>query len=558
MRMARSRRNLLLVLAILTIAATITKIFIGLDFDENYITVLGARLLQGDHLFRECWDLYQTTGLTMALILGAFKGITGGYEGAILFCRMITAALQLLLGVFTWYSLKNYFRNADFAGLIVANMLPRGTMNLEYGFLSCNYILVSMIMLFMVSNEWDNWSRLKRRVWLILSGILFSMGILCYPTMIIATIVLIVYFAHQQKRGETGMFFGGTCVICAIIFCMYVLLFISPAEAWNNLFEGILMDESHGNGNLLRNFFENFVLSKEKMAQACIIMLGGLVTYGIFYWKVKEKLPYVYHIMFLSSLAIIGLNVSAIRPCGVYGLQIRYSLICITGAVILNKLRNKELVYLFYYMGLLMFLGTLLGSNLGIAENGAFLYMSLIAIVLGQGEQKFSRDVTNCLATLFVVVLIVSLIFIKGYLVRINGTGPANILETRKQIDFGPFKGIIIYPEDKSIYSLRKEDIDCYLNKEDIVLVLSKDPIYNIYAQYKFSSATALTTPVYGNQWVEYYKNRDYVQPTVVLIDKQYLDVESLLNQTVFGEFLKEEYNYNSLCEAKGFWILRR
>ena len=97
--MSKSRKSVLVILSILTVAASITKILIGLDFDENYITVLGARLLQGDHLFRECRDLYQTTGFTMALGLGIFKGITGGYEGAILFCRIVTAILQLLLGM---------------------------------------------------------------------------------------------------------------------------------------------------------------------------------------------------------------------------------------------------------------------------------------------------------------------------------------------------------------------------------------------------------------------------------------------------------------------------
>ena len=89
------------------------------------------------------------------------------------------------------------------------------------------------------------------------------------------------------------------------------------------------------------------------------------------------------------------------------------------------------------------------------------------------------------------------------------------------------------------------------------MLILSQDPVYNIYAPCRFSSATALTTPVYGNQWVEYYK-RNYIQPTVVLIDKEYLDVNALLNQTAFGMYLKEEYDESSLYEAEGFWILRR
>lgn len=555
--MTQSRKSVLVILSILTVAASITKIFIGLDFDENYITVLGARLLQGDHLFRECWDLYQTTGFTMALVLGIFKGITGGYEGAILFCRIVTAILQLLLGMFTWYSFRKYFCNADFAGLVVANMLPRGTMNLEYGFLSCNYILVSMILLFLISKEEKNWSKVKVYLLLILSGILFSMGILCYPTMIIATIVLLVYFFQIRENRNKGLIFIGTCIACAVVFCLYVFAYISPSEMLNNVFHGILMDESHGNGNLLGSLIGSLALSKEKIIQVCAILIGALITYIVFQWKNKEKLPFVYHVMFWSSLAIVGMNISTLRPCGVFGLQIRYTLIVLAGAFIIHKLHDRELSYLFYGVGMFMFLGTLVGSNLGMAENSAFWYISLIAIVLGQGETVFSKKTTHYFATFSVVLLLISLIFIKGYIVRVSGTGPANILETREQIEFGPFKGLFIYPDEKSSYLIRKDDIDENITEKDIVLILSQDPVYNIYAPCRFSSATALTTPVYGNQWVEYYK-RNYVQPTVVLIDKEYLDVDVLLNQTAFGTYLKEEYDENSLYEAGGFWILRR
>lgn len=44
----------------------------------------------------------------------------------------------------------------------------------------------------------------------------------------------------------------------------------------------------------------------------------------------------------------------------------------------------------------------------------------------------------------------------------------------------------------------------------------------------------------------------------MVLIDKQYLDVDVLLNKIAFGEYLKEEYDANALWDAEGFGILRK
>lgn len=553
MQKSNRREQLVRVLIALTLIASIPKVFIGLDYDENYITVLGGRLLQGDHLFRECWDLYQTTGLTMTLVLGIYHGITGSYEGAILFCRIITALIQLCLGYFLYRCLRGYYRNADFAGLFVANFLPRGTMNLEYGFLSCNYILVAMCLLLCYERASDDWSVRRRTGITVIAGVCFSMGMLSYPTMIISVPVLLLYFL-KRRHNKPSFFcmkvFGITCLVCATIFFTYVFRFISVSEMLENIRNGILLDASHGNGDLLESLFSSLQLSRDKRIQV-ISLLGTSLIVGLLYWGIKKRwIAMVYHIMLTSSLVLIFANLSLIRPSGVYGFQIRYVMIVLFFIPTVLKKRDMGLDYLFYWMGIFMLAGTLLGSNLGIAENAGFLYLSMLMIILVEQKERY--------VTWAVVALISSIIVGKGFIVRVDGTSPSNILTIRERADFGPFAGIYLDKEQKEKYYIRKQTLDEYIESDDVMLVMSQDPAYNLMSEAKFTSATALTTPVYGKQWVEYYRNREYVNPTVILIDKEYFDLDNILYQTEFGNYIQELMDMDSLMDAEGFWIVRR
>lgn len=559
MAISRQRKRIIVILGCMTIIATICKIIVGVDIDENYIVVLGARLIQGDHLFRECWDLYQTTGLTMALFLWIFRGITGGFTGVVLASRIVAAIWQLLLGMFVYLCFRKQYRNADFVGLLVANLLPRATLNLEYGFLSCNYILIAVCLIDVVVESGGRFGKVTRHALFILAGLSYAMGILSYPTMVISLVALLLFF--WQKRKEIGKLFYTillTWIVSAGIFLTYVFIYISPDEMWQNIWSGILQDESHEGANLFQSMLSSLIVKGDKLSQL-FWMLGcaAALTVILFIWR-RIKFSLTYAVMLVSSIALIVLNVFGIRPSGPYGLQIRYEMIVLFGMYEMYRWKNRNVVFLFYAMGILTFLGTLMGSNLGAAENGAFLYFALIALILCQGEIPYRKREEYILEFVAVVLFISSVIFAKGFFVRIDGTCPANVLEYRTRMEEGPLKGIYVYPSDGVKYHNRKAVIGKNCLQEDVVLFLTNDPIYNLYTEARFTSATALTTPVYGEQWVEYYGRRQYIQPSVVFIDSSYIDnIEDFIQNTPFGKFLNEEKDFCVVEEAEGFWVLR-
>ena len=45
-----------------TVLAAFLKIYIGMDNDESYIVTMGVRLLNGDRIFKEMWELHMAGG----------------------------------------------------------------------------------------------------------------------------------------------------------------------------------------------------------------------------------------------------------------------------------------------------------------------------------------------------------------------------------------------------------------------------------------------------------------------------------------------------------------
>ena len=49
------------VLVLLSVFAGVTKIFTGFDIDEAYALAIPYRVLQGDRLFADMWEVHQTS-----------------------------------------------------------------------------------------------------------------------------------------------------------------------------------------------------------------------------------------------------------------------------------------------------------------------------------------------------------------------------------------------------------------------------------------------------------------------------------------------------------------
>ena len=56
-------------LALLSVIGSVFKIFVGFDIDEAFIIVQGCRLYQGEVLFADMWEIYQTSAIFLTPLI---------------------------------------------------------------------------------------------------------------------------------------------------------------------------------------------------------------------------------------------------------------------------------------------------------------------------------------------------------------------------------------------------------------------------------------------------------------------------------------------------------
>ena len=115
-----------LILIFLTAVSAFKMIFFGWVIDEGYAFAIGNRLLQGDLLFKDMWELHQTSGYAIEFLLRIYKVFVGSGEGEVVFVRACGMAIHLIVSYVLYRSLKRHMSDekAFLAAVLYANLTP--------------------------------------------------------------------------------------------------------------------------------------------------------------------------------------------------------------------------------------------------------------------------------------------------------------------------------------------------------------------------------------------------------------------------------------------------
>ena len=89
------KNGILWILILLSVVAAVNQLLIGFDIDEGYAVSMPFRLLQGDHLFADMWEVHQTSALLPAAFLWLFYQATGSTAYMVLYLRIVATLLHL-------------------------------------------------------------------------------------------------------------------------------------------------------------------------------------------------------------------------------------------------------------------------------------------------------------------------------------------------------------------------------------------------------------------------------------------------------------------------------
>jgi hypothetical protein len=566
MKNIRHKGNLILILlAILTVISAVIKVQMEIDNDEMYVVTMGIRLLNGDRIFADMWELHMTSAWPAYLGLLLLRTVTGSLDGAVIFLRILSVIAQFAVSIAAYIILKRWNDRtpAALAALTIANFLPRASQNLEYGLLEMLFIVIAVVLLYDVVKRNGqsykdrrtgdvtingNSTRVGDYAEIIIAGVFYALGVLAYPTVILSFPVILVGLYLLLRRLRLPVIFAVTCAVCALIFIIYVLSYMTPQE-FAAAVNGMLMDGAHtGEYRLEANASQLITVAK----RSTLIIIAAAVIYAVYITakntvikrrvnkEACDKMSPVSGIisatLLSGALIMIVPNITGLRPSSPIGLQVRYIIVALAASYFVIKKKDSELLWLFLLPGLAIYAGVMAGSNMGFEENAAYLYLAAVALVLAYTSHN-KAWFTACTS-----IFILSLIFCRGYLVRITNTEPANITETRIRIEGGALAGIMVYPEEAESLSAKEENIREYTDESDVMLYLGDQALCNTFTDGRFTSATCISTPVFNEEWVDYYEDESHEQPTVIFVDRDNQDTWEEFTGTAFGEYLADRY----------------
>ncbi|MBQ9590314.1 MAG: hypothetical protein IJR29_09040 [Butyrivibrio sp.] len=527
------------VLSIVTLFSMIIRIFYGWDQDQSYLILLSSLIAEGKVLLRDILDLHQLGAVIPSLFCKIYLFLAGSYEGVAVFLRCISLLCQIFVSMITFHFLrKKYsFRIAFLSAVVVANMLPRASLLLEYSTIAIWALLVVDLLLIEIYY--------KRNIWrnTILSAILYSLAVFSYPTMLITApfyfgVMLFVFGWNHHGKIRYVITFGLVCVLFAGIFIAYefcnmdVTHFLTVLNA---------IGENGDHAVMFSAFTHIGTLLKSILRVTVTVLIAVFITL-LSRMLLKRSYNVFFVYIFVTTLAVIFLNLTGIRPSGPYGFLERYIGVVLLALISFKTVEDRAVKVLLLLLGATVFVGAIMGSNLGINENAMYLEISVVAAIIIAGEYLEKNDSKSMAQWIFLIFFVFGIVFLAGYFVRVNYTEPANFTDCTEKFENGPLKGIYVKKEYKDEIEKGSIAISEITENGKTYALLGNEAIYNFYVNGEIIAPGFAPTTKYNKQWIIYYTDLEKELPDVLLLNTYWFPNVIDFYETEFGEYVRDKY----------------
>lgn len=586
------QKAVICILVILSVFASVTKIFTGFDIDEAYALAIPYRILQGDRLFADMWEVHQTSFLLPYLFMKLFEMVTGSMEGVVLYTRIVTTMLHLGVSLLVWKCLKKIYGNkywlfVALLGLAYYDFLPKWMINMDFSMQQLWFFTLFVICLFYAGifdgagQDGGEKGISKRKAWLAAAGLMLALDVLAYPGMVLVYPAVVILLAAGKRQGKWADIFSLTagCAAAALVFFVFIFSYMTPAELLSAI-PRVFMDGSHQYDwtTKLRLYVSQWA---EVLVQSAILLVPAAIGAGIikmlYGYAAKKKtlgqLPFglllciVLEGMVSALIAFAGLFVT----WGPFRLQVRYILqfimaFCIWKSLYGKGKREKEgedaggrLSLWLLWLSLAAFWGILLASNVGPVSSSSYLIIgNLVFVALSIQAVEHNGIGIKGLAYGGAVLFLLSLIMCKGYYMRNTEYVPGDISEPLSKMQEGPMAGIYVPQKDFARYTDDYETIKGNTTDYDRVLFMGTEGLCNLYANGKIVIPTTISTPAFNEQWVEYFTLYPDKQPTVIFLAKNTVDDRrKFFVKNEFGIWIAERYDVECMEETESLCMIR-
>ena len=522
--------------------------------DEPFMVTLGHRLIKGDKLFVNEYNLAQMIGLLQAPFVWIFTAVTKSTNGLILFIRYMYVVWWILTSIILYLRLKQYGWISLVAVLYYALFTPLDEMSLTY-----NAMALSCIMLFSTYFLVDG-NRLKDY----LTGLVLSLSVIAYPYMVLLYIiwafsVVIINTVFKKRVLNPYRIFdikkflriSSVCGLCAVV----LLIFIFSAGSGSVISSLKIILSSRASSDISKSFIGllYLVLSLERYLRllfvaAVLILVVSLLDRN----RYKRKLLYfsVQSLIWSCSIAIIiikqFLNFNVVMlPVSFLGIQ----------ALVLTKKRNWLLFLSLGLTGIIYSYIAFISSDTGLkAISTGSVPLGIAAWILIYDFYKESEIKTKTFKPI-PIILLCGIIFVQLFgqmVLKIQRNYWDEKTENLNSvISVGAANGIITTYNNKTNYENVYDDIEKIkqaASGEKNLNFLSLSLFPSIYLDLDYNYATYSSWTYFQNsknferlneRLKRYYSSCPNKVPDCIYILNDDLEFLELLDFTDFSEYTK-------------------
>lgn len=418
--------------------------------DETFYTVLGNRILQGDALFYDIYDISQMMTVFIAPFIALFRTITGSLNGILLWMRQVYGVLNTLTGLLIYLR----FRKKGYAAILVALLFmvftPFNVMALSYNTL--NLFFVVWALLIMPEDQNSIWRML-------LSGFLMACAVLNSPFLILLYALLVLAHFIDPKCVTTKALLSITAgaLIAAGCFLAFVLSRASVSSILASLPH--MMDTAHS--SFVISIAKNIAKTILAFGICSVLFLAELVLLLIWYKK-PDKHAFLTHFS-LGCTVFSILYITLLRPYDTVsgGHALVLLPVVFYELVLLVLDRPDDYILSFFITGLALSFALFCSTNVGPSSTCGPLILCVMLFPLISNTKKEQWTVSFA-------VIAVLLVFKTVYLFGGTTSGNTMLCET------GPYRGLYTSSKELGTYQERLPEFE--------VLRDRKEPYLSIYS----------------------------------------------------------------------------
>ncbi len=553
------RKNLKVLLILLSILASLKMLFFAVGMDEEYQLVMSYRNALGDRLFLDMWEPHQSSAFLCTLLMKPYLMLFGT-TGIIIYLRVWGTLLHLGVSFYLYKTLRHFVSedHAWLLALLYYNIIPKQIILPEFGIMQVWFY--TLLSLFLMKYSMEGKIR-----YLILSAVALALNVLSYPSCLILfpfALLWLARFSGKHKWRDMGIF-TAVCGACAAAYLGMLFSYTPPIQLIETLSNILSGDITHS----LTLTDKLLLFGKKTLYMAVLWLVCRLLAMAVA--RRKQLVPPITDALTILPACAIQLFCWIVLDTGYEYLNLHLAVAAAAGISVYKRNHGKQghepksvLLYYGILGAVLSLLGVVYLTDITLTESiphampaAIFGFALMLLCIQGKEVPNGSKWLNAAL-----LVLLVTAICGKAYTLR--GGDYSNILQSGGIMKKGPAAGTISNYIRSYIYNADYEDWQVYIQDGDRVLIVVKlvqnlDTIQYLFKDVEVSHYSVVNPTAYDQRLPEYWALYPEKAPNVIIVDCWYGELKEAPDSWIM-DYIENDFGYTQVNDGKYIRIYRK